>query len=176
MITSAFITDKIYKDIDELSEEMSGFKIWFRAYLHSTRAVGKGVFVVLRQRIESIQAVLFEGEEISRNMVKYASSLPLETVVDILAEITIPEKPIQSTTIHNLELKISEIHAVSRADSLPFQVEDAGRSEKKAKEEGLPVVLQDTALNYRWIDTRTQASQAIFRINHGVCALFREFF
>ena len=176
MIRSAFISDKIYKDIDELTEDMSGFKIWVRAHLHSSRAVGKGCFAVLRQRIESIQAVLFEGEDVSKNMVKYANSLSLESVVDVLAEITIPDNPIQSTTIHNLELKVVEIHAVSRAGTLPFQVEDAGRSEEKSKADGLPVVNQDTALNFRWVDTRTQASQAIFRINHGVCALFREFF
>ena len=41
---------------------------------------------------------------------------------------------------------------------------------------GLPVVNQDTALNYRWVDTRTPANQAIFRIQSGVCLLFREYF
>ena len=131
---------------------------------------------MFRQRMESLQAVLFQGEDISKNMVKYATSLPNESIVDVLAEITIPENPILSTTIRNLELKVVEIHCVSRAEALPFQVEDAGRSEEVARAEGMPVVNQDTALNFRWIDTRTQASQAIFRINHGVCALFREYF
>ena len=176
LINSSVITEKIYKDIDELTEDMAGFKIWVRARVHSTRAVGKGCFAVLRQRMESLQAVLFQGEDISKNMVKYATSLPNESIVDVLAEITIPENPILSTTIRNLELKVVEIHCVSRAEALPFQVEDAGRSEEVARAEGMPVVNQDTALNFRWIDTRTQASQAIFRINHGVCALFREYF
>jgi aspartyl-tRNA synthetase len=176
LITSAVMTEKIYKDIDELSEDMAGFKVWVRARVHSTRAVGKGCFLVLRQRMESLQAVMFQGPEVSKNMVKYATSLSNESIIDVLAEITIPENPILSTTIRHLELKVVEVHAVSRAEALPFQVEDAGRSEEVARSEGLPVVNQDTALNYRWIDTRTQASQAIFRINHGVCALFREYF
>lgn len=54
---------------------------------------------------------------------------------------------------------------------MPFTVEDASRKED---EEG-PQVGQETRLNWRWIDTRTRANQAIFRINSGVCTLFREF-
>jgi hypothetical protein len=41
------------------------------------------------------------------------------------------------------------------------------RSEAEAAATSLPVVNQDTALNFRWIDTRTPASQAIFRIQSG---------
>ena len=41
------------------------------------------------------------------------------------------------------------------------------RSEAEAAATSLPGVNQDTALNFRWIDTRTPASQAIFRIQSG---------
>ena len=73
-------------------------------------------------------------------------------------------------------MSVIEIHVVSRATEVPFSVEDAGRNAEYALANTLPVVNQDTALNYRWIDTRTPANQAIFRIQSGVCALFREFF
>jgi aspartyl-tRNA synthetase len=172
-ITSAVITHKIYKDIDELTEDMTGFYVWVRARIQSTHAVRKGCFAVLRQRIDSLQAVLFQGGDVSRNMVKYTTSLSNESVVDVLAEITVPENPVLSTTIRNLELRVVEIHAVSRAEALPFQVEEAGVGVCVWREQ---VVSLDTALNFRWIDIRTQASQAIFRLNHGVCALFREYF
>lgn len=36
-------------------------------------------------------------------------------------------------------------------------------------------VLQDTRLDFRWIDLRTPANQAIMRLSSGVCNLFREF-
>lgn len=68
-----------------------------------------------------------------------------------------------------------EIHIVSKAQELPFQIEDAARNEQEAEASGMPTVTQDTALNYRWVDTRTPANQAIFRIQSGVCQLFREF-
>ena len=41
------------------------------------------------------------------------------------------------------------VHVVSRATDLPFQIDDAGRSEAEAAATGLPVVNQDTALNFR---------------------------
>ena len=82
---------------------------------------------------------------------------------------------VQSATQKHLELQVLEIHAITKADALPFLVEDAGRNEEYAQANSLPTVSQDTALNYRWIDTRTPANQAIFRIQSGVCQFFREF-
>jgi hypothetical protein len=38
-------------------------------------------------------------------------------------------------------------------------IEDAGRNEDEAVRTGMPTVLQETALNFRWIDTRTPANQ-----------------
>lgn len=175
LIQSTVITDKIYKDVEDLTEDHAGFKIWIRARIHASRAVGKGCFLILRQRIDSVQAVMFQGATVPKGMVKYATSLSLESVVDVLAEVTVPEVPIQSTSIKTLELNVLEIHAVSRAQDLPFIVEDASRAESIAKETGMPTVSQDTVLNFRWIDLRTPANQSIFRIQSGVCQLFREF-
>lgn len=116
------------------------------------------------------------SEKIPKAMVKYATSISLESVVDILADVTSPDAPINSVSLKNVELSMIEIHVVSRATEVPFSVEDAGRNAEYANANTLPVVNQDTALNYRWIDTRTPANQAIFRIQSGVCALFREYF
>ena len=108
-------------------------------------------------------------------MIKYAQGISMESVVDILAEITVAPVPIESVSVRNLELQIIEVHVVSRAGDLPFQIDDASRNEDEAATTGLPVVNQDTSLNYRWVDLRTPANQAIFRIQAGVCQLFREF-
>lgn len=37
-----------------------------------------------------------------------------------------------------------------------------------------PTVAADTRLDHRWIDLRTPANQAIFRIQSAVCKYFRE--
>lgn len=175
LVQSTQITDKAYRLISELNEKYCGQTIWIRARVATSRAVGKGCFMLLRQSTESIQAVIFQGKNTPKAMVKYCTAISLESVVDIRAQITAPEIPIQSATTKNLELLMLEIHLVSRAAELPFLVDDAGRSDVEAEKTGLPVVNQDTALNFRWIDTRTPANQAIFRIQSGVCQLFREY-
>jgi aspartyl/asparaginyl-tRNA synthetase len=175
LIQSGVITDRVFVNIGDIKENMAGQKIWIRARLATSRAVGKGVFILLRQQVNTVQCVLWQGSQVSKGMVKYASAISLESIIDIQAEITKAETPIQSATVKTLELSIMEIHTVSRAQDLPFQVEDAGRNEELAVKEGLPLVNQDTMLNFRWIDTRTPANQAIFRIQSGVCQLFREY-
>jgi aspartyl-tRNA synthetase len=52
-----------------------------------------------------------------------------------------------------------------------------GGEEASAAASVAPVkrVSRDTRLNYRWIDLRSPANQAIFRISSGVCQLFREY-
>lgn len=176
LIQSKFMTEKAYKQIYEVDEKRVGQQVWIRGRISSSRAVGKGCFLVVRQGISTVQAVMFQGEKIPKAMVKYATSISLESVVDILADVTSPDAPINSVSLKNVELSMIEIHVVSRATEVPFSVEDAGRNAEYANANTLPVVNQDTALNYRWIDTRTPANQAIFRIQSGVCALFREYF
>mmetsp|Transcript_40528 Transcript_40528/g.41361 ORF Transcript_40528/g.41361 Transcript_40528/m.41361 type:complete len:600 (+) Transcript_40528:106-1905(+) len=175
LIRSATLTDKIYVAINEIDSEKVGQSVWIRGRIATSRAVGKGCFLVIRQTIHSIQGVLFQGGDISKVMVKYASSIPSESVIDVYAQVTAPEIAVQGTTIKQFELKVQRIHTVSKSAELPFLVDDAGRGEAEAAATQLPVVNQDTALTYRWIDTRTPANQAIFRIQSGVCQLFRGF-
>lgn len=174
-IQSAFMTEKVYRRIEEIDEDYVGQSVWIRARLATSRAVGKGIFVVLRQTTHTVQSVLFQGPEVPKAMVKYAQGISLESIVDVRAVVTVPDSPVLSTTVQNFELKVEEIHIISRAHELPFMVDDAGRSEADAAATGLPVVSQDNSLNFRWVDTRTPANQAIFRIQAGVCHLFREF-
>lgn len=176
LVCSKEMTDKAYMNIDSLTDLYVGQKVWVRARVSTSRAVGKGVFLLLRQQVHTVQAIVWtKAGAVPKAMVKFATSIPLESIVDIQAKVTVPNAPIASATVKGLELVVSEIHIISRADDLPFQVEDASRSAAEAAATGLPVVNQDTSLNFRWVDTRTPANQAIFRIQSGVCQLFREF-
>lgn len=72
---------------------------------------------------------------------------------------------------------------------LPFQIEDASRivldqtaedgpaddTKGKKDEPKAAVVKQDVRLNNRIIDLRVPTNQAIFKLQHGVSYLFREF-
>ena len=73
-----------------------------------------------------------------------------------------------------VELKAHSIRCVSRADTLPFELADAMRSEEELQREDaqFATVTQDTRLENRWIDLRTPANQAIFKIQSAVCQVY----
>jgi len=176
LIQSDFVTDRAFKNLTDLTEAHIGQSVWIRGRISNTRPVStKGVFIILRQGFNTAQAVLFVGSKVSKQMVKYCASLSLESIIDINVNVTKPEEELKSTTLKAVELHITEVHCVSKAESLPFLPEDAGRNEEYARKNELPVVAQDTSLNFRWIDLRTPANQAIFRMQSGVCQLFREY-
>ena len=84
LVCSAVISDKVYVEISDLSDDMAGQSVWIRARLSTTRAVGKGVFIVLRQTVNTVQGVVWQAEKVPKQMVKYAAAISLESVVDVL--------------------------------------------------------------------------------------------
>lgn len=122
--------------------------------------------MVVRQTFYSVQCILFQNAEtgVSKDMVRFGTGISRESVVDVYGTLSVPREPVESTTQRLVEIQVEKVFVVSRAENtLPFQVEDAARSEEKAHEENLATVLQDTRLDFRWIDLRTPANQAIFR-------------
>jgi len=129
-------------------------------------------------------------------MVDFASRVPKESIIEVKAKVHVPEKPIESCT-SKVELAIQEFWIINKsAPMLPFQIDDAsqvcldqaaeglgsGGQENKAEEEEEKgdkkktiVVNQDIRLNNRIIDLRVPTNQAIFRLQSGVCRLYREF-
>ena len=154
------------------------------------RDTGKVLFITLRQGISTVQAVLLKST--NADMLKWASKLPRESVVDVTGALTAPERRVESVTQGGVELSIATLFVVSKASPiLPFNLEDASRSDRLVDERleeiaaaeaaGMPApapyvtVSQDLRLDARWIDLRTPANQAIFRLSSAVCTLFREF-
>lgn len=150
--------------------------ITIRARIFTARKQSsKMAFLVLRQTYDSIQALVLANESVPADMVAFAAGIPAESIVDIEAKVVAPDHPVTSTSCPNLELRVQKIHVVSESlPILPFQVVDASRSESK-NEQNLPVVNIDTRLLTRWLDLRTPASNAIFRLQSRVGQYFREF-
>jgi len=75
-----------------------------------------------------------------------------------------------------VEISVEKIFCISRAGPLPIQLADASRSEEAIEKDPNAIkVGLETRLNNRVIDVRTVANQGIFRIQSGVCELFREY-
>lgn len=96
--------------------------------------------------------------------------------MDVEGTIKTVSSSIESCTQKNVELHIEKIFVVSSAKpQLPLQIEDASRPQVESDDTGLNIkVNQDTRLDNRILDLRTPANQAIFRVEAGVCKLFRD--
>eukprot|EP00455_Lapot_gusevi_P039577 TRINITY_DN443_c0_g1_i3.p1 TRINITY_DN443_c0_g1~~TRINITY_DN443_c0_g1_i3.p1 ORF type:complete len:535 (+),score=232.98 TRINITY_DN443_c0_g1_i3:85-1689(+) len=182
MIQSRYKTDRKWASLRDVNGSKVGSQLWIRARISTMRAKGKTCFMLIRQGIFTAQAVMFAGEGTPLEMVKYSQKLPVETVIDILAEVKAVEKPISSATQSDVELAVLKIFGVSIATTqLPFQLVDASRSEKEieeaeAKGEKMVRVNPDTRLDNRVLDLRTPANHSIFRLQSAVSHFFREFF
>ncbi|KAL3338355.1 hypothetical protein AABB24_030481 [Solanum stoloniferum] len=182
-LQSKAVTGRKWTEVGSVAPEMKDQVVLIRGRVQTIRPVGKKIaFVVVRERGFTVQCVLtVKPELVSSQMVKYATSLSKESIVDVEGVVTIPEKPITGATQQQVEVQISKLYGVNRAvPTLPINIEDAARSEveiEQALEKGeqLVRVNQDTRLNFRILDMRTPANQGIFRIQCQVENIFRQF-
>ncbi|KAJ9089169.1 aspartate--tRNA ligase dps1 [Entomophthora muscae] len=189
------------KAIDSISAKMAGEPVWVRARVQTSRLAGsKNCFFVLRQSTLTIQGVVsIDEDKVSKHFLKFAGSIPPESIVLVHAQVVKTEEAIKSCTVQDSELKIYKLFTLSESkDRLPFTIEDASRSERffadkedtvnpqstedepspdssLEKEKKFSRVNLDTRLNNRIVDLRTITNQAIFRIQSGVAQFFREF-
>uniref|UniRef100_A0A7S2ZI07 Aspartyl-tRNA synthetase n=1 Tax=Rhodosorus marinus TaxID=101924 RepID=A0A7S2ZI07_9RHOD len=160
-----------FTKVEALDASQIGKQLWIRARLHNVRAVAKNAFLILRQKTSSAQAVLSPSDTIPREMIKWAlKNITTESVIDVQGQIV--ESEVKSCTQNTIEIAVQRLYVVSKAaQPLPFLPDDAARP---VHEEGVHVD-RKTRLDARIVDLRVQAHQAIFRIQSGVCQLFREF-
>ncbi|KAK8213330.1 aspartate--tRNA ligase dps1 [Zalaria obscura] len=170
------------RDILTLSNNEIGQWITFRARIHNIRNVSAHlVFITLRQQTTTIQGVIHEHAGVSEHMIYWAEHLHLESVVRVRGVVQEPkakEGEILGTTIHNLEISIHELHVEGApTEPLPFTVGEAEFTEADAKQQGdTRHRIPDRArMANRLIDLRTTPSQSIFRIQSGICSIFRQF-
>lgn len=173
--------------IEDIHPDKDGQEIVLHARLQTSRAPSaKLVFLTFRQNIHCVQATLAQApEKVSRQMTKWAASVTPESIVRIEGTISRVPKPIESAsvTVKDAEIKINKMHIlvpVTFDGQLPFYVDDATRSDAEIEasqntSRPMPMIALDTRLDNRVLDLRTPTNQAIFRLTHGVCRLFREF-
>ena len=177
--------------------------IVFRAVVENARVQSaKLAFLVLRQGLSSIQAVVAASDILSRQMVKFCGGIPAESMVLVHGLVKRPMEPVKSTTISHLEVHVAKMYIIAKAEiPLPLQIEDAerplpaeGEGEQQQQQDNSgttagqtggtascdavaarPLVTLNTRLNNRVLDLRGKHNQAIFAIKDGVCVLFSEY-
>ncbi|ESQ50911.1 hypothetical protein EUTSA_v10023019mg [Eutrema salsugineum] len=168
---------KKWTDVGDLVEEMVGLEVLIRGrletYRHKSSKLG---FLMLRQSGFKVQCVATQSEEtkVSVNMIKFLKQLSSESFVNVIGVVLLPKDPVTAST-QQVEIQVRKAYCVNNAlPQLPLIVENAARSEADVKA-GKAGADRDTHLNYRVIDLRTPANQAIFRIEMQVKKAFREF-
>ncbi|XP_003794430.1 aspartate--tRNA ligase, cytoplasmic isoform X1 [Otolemur garnettii] len=175
MIQSQEKPDRVLVRVKDLTAQRADEVLWVRARVHTSRAKGKQCFLVLRQQQFNVQALVAVGDHASKQMVKFAANINKESIVDVEGVVRTVNQKIESCTQQDVELHVQKIYVISSAaPRLPLQLDDAIRPEAEGEEEGRATVNQDTRLDNRVIDLRTSTSQAVFRLQSGICHLFRE--
>ncbi|CAO1633837.1 unnamed protein product [Sympodiomycopsis kandeliae] len=176
-----------YNSLEDVSGDNDAKEVYFSARIQTSRTPSsKFVFLTLRHGFHCVQAVLAQTpEKVSKQMTKWASQLPSETVVQVQGTVSKVAKAIESNTVTNkdAEVKISKIFVISKVNPSapqPFYVDDATRSEAEIEasqqtERPMPGIPLDLRLDNRILDLRTTTNQAIFRLQHGITKLFREY-
>ena len=81
------------------------------------RSIKKGVFLVLRQTLYTVQATVFVGGNVGRPMVQYAEDVSKESVVDVRGTVVVTPSPVSGCTQKEVELKIEEVKNTAKCRS-----------------------------------------------------------
>lgn len=158
--------------LPKMTPDMAGKNVVFRGRVHVVRNISaKLTFIVFREGIHTIQGVLAAKEgAVSENMIKFAQHMRPGTIVMTKGLLRKAEQKVKLTSTHELEIEITDLHVeTARKVPVPFSVYEA----EAATEEH--TITDRVRLANRVLDLRTPTSQAIFRIQSGVCHLFRDY-
>ncbi|KAK8000029.1 aspartyl-tRNA synthetase [Apiospora arundinis] len=105
-------------NLKNLGEEHLGKTIKLRAWIQNSRMQGaKMAFVELREErnwaIQGVMSVNPEGKPVSKQMVKWAGSLNLESFVLVEATVQKPLDPVKSCKVSNYELHLTKCYLIA---------------------------------------------------------------
>lgn len=141
-------------------KEKTGEEVIVGAWVDNRRDHGKLIFFDLRDGSSSVQAVVLPNYVEAQAIAK---ELRGEWVIEVKAKVNKrPEKMVNSEVpLGDIELEITEIKILSRAEELPF-----------LKEDDLNL---DTYLDFLPLTLRNKKVRAIFKIQAEIVSAFRTF-
>ncbi|MEO2116806.1 MAG: aspartate--tRNA(Asn) ligase [Methanocaldococcus sp.] len=131
----------------EIKPEMDGQEVIVMGWVHSIRALGKIIFVILRDREGTVQIVA-PKQKVGEELFKQIKKLGAEDVIAVKGRVIANEKAPNGFEILPLELEV--LNTAKR----PLPLDPA---------EKVPAEL-DTRLENRFLDLRRPKIQAIFKI------------
>lgn len=95
-LQSKEVSGRKWTEVKDLTDQLKDQSVLIRGRAQAIRAVGKKMaFVVVRERGFTVQCVLTVAQDVvSPQMVKFATSLSRESIVDIEGAVSVPSQPI----------------------------------------------------------------------------------
>jgi aspartyl-tRNA synthetase len=100
-IQSKSVSDRAWSKVGDLDANAAGRSVLIRGFAQAIRPVSKKMaFVVLRQSMSTVQCVLVASADagVSTQMVKFATALSKESIVDVKGVVSLPKESLKSTT------------------------------------------------------------------------------
>lgn len=141
------------KDIKQGKE----VELW--GWIHEIRDLAKIKFILLRDATGIIQCITKD-----KKLFKKIFEIPLESVIKIKGKAKKANVKYENA-LHNIEVEISSLEIISKAEKLPIQINEKGITTGLSKR-----------LDYRFLDIRKPKVSAIFKIQSEIANSFREFF
>ena len=87
-----------------------GETVLLRARIQTSRPTAKNCFFLLRQKIDTVQAILsVKPEKVSKPMFKWGSQLGSESIVLVEGVVEKALEEVKSATIGNVEIQITQV-------------------------------------------------------------------
>ena len=123
---SATREGKKYTDLKDLNAGLVGQEVNVQGRVHTVRGKGNVAFIILRQGIASVQAVVEKGEMVPKAAVKFVTGLTNETLVEVTGIVNAAK--VEKTTQQDIEISVRKCFVISAAEApLPIQLEDCSR-------------------------------------------------
>ena len=165
-----------YASISELDNSHVGEQIILDGRIHNIRNKKNIGFIVLRNGIYSIQCVVIKNI-LGMDKFKELCDVPCESYIALYGKINrLPENVsrIQSCSYQDFEFSVDSFKVISKSSKkLPFQLDDANNVESCDTDRN--AVLLSTKLDNRSFDLRAPINKCIFKLQSGICELFREY-
>ena len=163
-------------DIASLSRDYDQKIVRLRGRVFSKKYFGRILFLVLRDGLHTLQAVVTkapECDDASQHVSLYDAlrKVENESFIELTGKVCIAHKMVISCSQKYIELEVIDFVLISRSVlDLPITLKEATlpESQKVENMHTLPSVQFYKRLDHRVLDLRSDLNQAIFRINDGL--------
>ncbi|MGI2257141.1 aspartate--tRNA(Asn) ligase [Candidatus Cardinium hertigii] len=146
-----------------------------RGRVFSKKDCGRILFLILRDGMDSLQAVLLKNKEganahLSTEDYNVLRKVENESFIEIIGQIYCVDQPVSACSQQSIELNIIGYTILSKSVlDLPITLKEAAlKEDKKRESQEFSSIQYVKRLNNRVLDLRTDLAQAIFRINDGM--------